>query len=80
MLRRVPTCRWDPSRRLRRPRSPVTSDIPAGWTAHDVEARNKVRRYLGDLVKALPAVYPAAVAAKLGDILGAEDDYPGTEP
>jgi manganese oxidase len=53
-----------------------TGPIPAGWSAHDVEARNKVRRYLGDLVKALPAVYPPAVVAKLAAILGVEDGYP----
>jgi FtsP/CotA-like multicopper oxidase with cupredoxin domain len=50
--------------------------MPAGWSAHDVEARNKVRRYLGDLVKALPAVYPEAVVLKLADILGVQDGYP----
>jgi FtsP/CotA-like multicopper oxidase with cupredoxin domain len=51
-------------------------DIPTGWTEHDVAARNKVRRYLGDLVKALPAVYPEPVVLKLADILGVEDGYP----
>ena len=56
--------------------SAVTGTIPPGWSVHDVEARNKVRRYLGDLVKALPAVYPEAVVAKLATILGVEDDYP----
>ena len=53
-----------------------TGDIPTGWTEHDVAARDKVRRYLGNLVKALPAVYPAPVVLKLADILGVEDDYP----
>jgi Multicopper oxidase len=51
-------------------------NLPAGWTEHDAAARDKVRRYLGDLVKALPAVYPAPVVLKLADILGVEDDYP----
>ena len=55
--------------------SPI-ANMPTGWTAHDVAARDKVRRYLGDLVKALPAVYPAPVVAKLADILGVEDGYP----
>lgn len=50
--------------------------IPTGWTEHDVAARHKVRRYLGDLVKALPAVYPESVVTKLAGILGVEDDYP----
>jgi FtsP/CotA-like multicopper oxidase with cupredoxin domain len=53
-----------------------TGAIPAGWSAHDVATRDKMRRYLGDLVTALPAVYPEAVVAKLGAILGVEDDYP----
>jgi manganese oxidase len=55
--------------------SPI-ANMPPGWTTHDIAARDKVRRYLGDLVKALPAVYPAPVVAKLADILGVEDDYP----
>ena len=53
-----------------------SGDIPPGWSSHDVAARNKVRRYLGDLVKALPAVYPAPVVAKLADILGVAEGYP----
>ena len=53
-----------------------TGTLPAGWTEHDAAARNVVRRYLGDLVKALPAVYPPAVVAKLALILGVEDGYP----
>jgi len=56
--------------------SAPVGNVPAGWSAHDVEARNKVRRYLGDLVKALPAVYPPSVVAKLAVILGVEDGYP----
>lgn len=56
--------------------TPPAGDIPPGWTVHDIAARDKVRRYLGDLVKALPAVYPAAVVAKLATILGVEDGYP----
>jgi FtsP/CotA-like multicopper oxidase with cupredoxin domain len=55
---------------------PAGGPIPPGWTEHDVAARQKVRRYLGDLVKALPAVYPEPVVLKLADILGVEDDYP----
>jgi manganese oxidase len=52
-----------------------TGDIPPGWSAHDVEARDKVRRYLGDLVPALKDIYGEAAFLKLADILGAEDDY-----
>jgi FtsP/CotA-like multicopper oxidase with cupredoxin domain len=53
-----------------------SGEIPAGWSEHDIAARKVVRRYLGNLVTALPAVYPAPVVAKLADILGAEEDYP----
>jgi FtsP/CotA-like multicopper oxidase with cupredoxin domain len=61
--------------------SPTTSaapsgGVPPGWSAHDVEARDKVRRYLGDLVPALKDIYGEAAYLKLADILGAEDDYP----
>ena len=51
-------------------------DIPAGWTEHDVRARDVVRRYLGDLVPALKGIYGEAAFLKLADILGAGDDYP----
>ena len=57
------------------PSAPAVA-IPTGWTEHDVAARDKVRRYLGDLVGALPAVYPEPVVTKLADILGVEDAYP----
>jgi FtsP/CotA-like multicopper oxidase with cupredoxin domain len=56
--------------------SAPSGPTPAGWTAHDVEARNTVRRYLGNLAPALKDVYGAAAFAKLVDILGAGDDYP----
>ena len=50
--------------------------IPAGWTEHDVDARNVVRRYVGNLAPALKDIYGDAAFAKLADILGAADDYP----
>jgi len=50
--------------------------IPPGWTAHDVAARNVVRRYVGDLAPALKDIYGDAAFAKLADILGAADGYP----
>jgi FtsP/CotA-like multicopper oxidase with cupredoxin domain len=53
-----------------------SGQIPTGWSAHDVAARDKVRRYIGDLAPALADIYPAAVADKLGAILGVQDDYP----
>jgi FtsP/CotA-like multicopper oxidase with cupredoxin domain len=52
------------------------SSIPTGWTQHDIDARNVVRRYLGDLVPALQGIYGDAAFAKLADILAAGDDYP----
>jgi FtsP/CotA-like multicopper oxidase with cupredoxin domain len=53
-----------------------TGSIPAGWTAHDVAARDVVRRYLGNLVPALKDIYGETAFLKLADILGAGDDYP----
>ena len=50
--------------------------VPAGWTQHDVEARTVVRRYLGNLVPGLKAVYGDVAFGKLAEILGAADDYP----
>ena len=51
-------------------------DIPAGWSEHDVAARNVVRRYVGNLAPALETIYGAEVAAAYADILGVEDNYP----
>ena len=58
--------------------SPAASGgpIPAGWTQHDIDARQAVRRYLGNLTPALQGVYGDAIFAKLADILGASDNYP----
>ena len=56
-----------------------SGDIPAGWTEHDIKGRDVVRRYLGNLVPALPAIYPEAVVSKLADILGVADGYPELE-
>jgi FtsP/CotA-like multicopper oxidase with cupredoxin domain len=56
-----------------------SGDIPAGWTEHDIAGRDVVRRYLGNLVPALPAIYPEAVVTKLADILGVADGYPELE-
>ena len=54
--------------------SPAPS-IPAGWTIHDVNAREKVRRYIGNLAPALKDIYGEAAFAKLAHILGAADNY-----
>jgi FtsP/CotA-like multicopper oxidase with cupredoxin domain len=57
------------------PTEPV-GEIPAGWTEHDVKARDVVRRYLGNLAPALATIYPEEVFNQLADILGAADNYP----
>jgi len=58
------------------PSASANPDIPAGWTEHDVAARDKVRRYVGDLAPALKDIYPEPVFLKLANILGVQDDYP----
>ena len=58
------------------PAASGSTDLPPGWSEHDIASRTVIRRYLGNLVPALGDIYPAAVAAKLADILGVEDDYP----
>ena len=57
------------------PTEPV-GEIPAGWSEHDVKARDVVRRYLGNLAPALASIYPEEVFNQLADILGAGDNYP----
>jgi FtsP/CotA-like multicopper oxidase with cupredoxin domain len=49
---------------------------PAGWSEHDLAARNGIRRYIGNLAPALKDIYGDAPFAKLADIIGAGDDYP----
>jgi FtsP/CotA-like multicopper oxidase with cupredoxin domain len=56
--------------------SAPTTAIPTGWTQHDLDARDVVRRYIGNLAPALKDIYGAAAFAKLADILGAADPYP----
>jgi manganese oxidase len=58
------------------PSATPAANIPAGWTEHDVNAREVVRRYLGNLVPALKGIYGPVAFAKLAEILGAADDYP----
>ena len=50
--------------------------MPAGWTEHDVAARDVVRRYIGNLALALKGIYGDAAFIKLAAILGAGDNYP----
>ena len=51
-------------------------NIPAGWTQHDIAARQVVRRYIGNLAPALKGIYGDAVFLKLADILGADATWP----
>jgi FtsP/CotA-like multicopper oxidase with cupredoxin domain len=58
------------------PSASAPANIPAGWTAHDVAARDVVRRYVGNLAPALKDIYGDAASAKMGEILGVSDGYP----
>lgn len=58
------------------PTATLPANTPAGWSIHDVNARAKVRRYLGKLAPPLKDIYGAAAFAKLADMLGAADNYP----
>ncbi len=64
------------------PSASAPANLPQGWTIHDLNARSKVRRYIGDLAPAFKDIYGPAVFAKLVDILGASDPYPelGVKP
>ena len=56
--------------------SAPSGPLPAGWTEHDLQSRQVIRRYLGNLAPALKGIYGDAAFAKLADIVGAEDAYP----
>ena len=58
------------------PSSSPAANIPPGWSEHDINARQVVRRYLGKIAPALKGVYGDAAFAKLADILGAGENYP----
>ncbi len=51
-------------------------NIPAGWSEHDIAARDVIRRYLGNLVPALQGIFGDAAFATLVDMLGATEPYP----
>ena len=51
--------------------------VPAGWTEHDVAARDVVRRYLGNLVAGAQGhLRRRSRSPRWPTILGAADDYP----
>jgi hypothetical protein len=56
--------------------SAAAEAIQPGWTIHDVDARRRVRRYVGNLAPAFKDIYGPVVFAKLVEILGAADGYP----
>ncbi len=66
------------------PASPAPSaspipNLPAGWSEHDYNARQVVRRYVGSLAPALKGIFDPvnpAIFTQLADILGAADNYP----
>lgn len=59
--------------------APTGPALPAGWSEHDIAARNVVRRFVGNLAPALQGIYGDAAFAKLVDILGAGEAYPELE-
>ena len=71
-------------RRRRRPprhRAPSAApsadpNLPAGWTEHDIAARDVVRRFIGNLAPAFQGIYGDEVFAKLADMLGADETWP----
>ena len=59
--------------------SQPAANIPPGWSEHDVNARNVVRRYVGNLAPALKGIFDPvdpAIFTALATILGAADNYP----
>ena len=58
------------------PSATPSANVPTGWTSHDVDARNVIRRYVGNLAPALAGIYGDAMAAKYAEILGVADNYP----
>jgi manganese oxidase len=58
------------------PSASTDPNLPAGWTEHDVAARNVVRRYIGNLAPALEGIFGAEAYAKIADMLAVGDNYP----
>src|SRR3954447_19337431 len=52
------------------------ANLPAGWTEHDVAARNVIRRYVGNLAPAQKPIFGDEAFAKIADMLAVEDGYP----
>jgi FtsP/CotA-like multicopper oxidase with cupredoxin domain len=58
------------------PSPSVNPNLPAGWTEHDLAARDVVRRFVGNLAPAFQGIYGDEAFAKIADILGADEAYP----
>jgi FtsP/CotA-like multicopper oxidase with cupredoxin domain len=53
-----------------------TASAPAGWSQMDLDSRQVIRRYLGNLAPALKGIYGDDAFNKLAAIIGAADNYP----
>ncbi len=58
------------------PSASPASNLPPGWTEHDIAARNVIRRYVGSLAPAFKDIFGDAAFTKIADMLGAADNYP----
>ena len=58
------------------PSPSVNPSLPAGWTEHDLAARDVIRRYVGNLAPAFEQIYGPVAFAKIVEMLGASEDYP----
>lgn len=53
-----------------------SGNVPAGYSSHDVDARNIIRRYIGNLAPALQGIYGDDIFKTFTDMLNVEDNYP----
>jgi FtsP/CotA-like multicopper oxidase with cupredoxin domain len=58
------------------PSPSASPNIPAGWSEHDIAARDVVRRFVGNLAPAFQGIFGDATFASIVDILGATEPYP----
>ena len=58
------------------PSSSANPNLPAGWTEHDVAARNVVRRFVGNLAPALEGIFGPEAYATIADMLAVDEGYP----
>jgi FtsP/CotA-like multicopper oxidase with cupredoxin domain len=52
------------------------TNLPAGWTDHDIAARKVIRRYVGNLAPAFEGIFGGAAFAKIADMLAVDEAYP----